>query len=32
VDPGLDVAAVAGTLASFLGVDDERIARILALR
>lgn len=28
----LDVAAVAGVLASFLGGDDERIARLLALR
>ncbi len=28
----LDVAAVAGVLASFLGGDDERIARLLALQ
>jgi hypothetical protein len=28
----LDVAAVAGVLASFLGGEDERIARLLALR
>jgi hypothetical protein len=28
----LDVAAVAGVLATFLGGDDERIARLLALR
>lgn len=27
----LDVAAVVGTLATFLGPDDDRIARLLAL-
>jgi hypothetical protein len=28
----LDVASAAGVLASFLGGDDDRIARLLALR